>query len=218
MLRTETIERDTFELLTALMQDEQMNHFNLVGGTALALYMGHRKSVDLDLFSPINFDIDKLEKHLNETYGFLKQKQSDATLLGFINGIKIDCIRYNYPLIQPVFIQDNIRLCSMPDIAAMKFVAISQNGTRLKDFVDVAYLSTKMSLNEMVESFEKKYPNNHKVSALKGLSYHNDIDFRYEIELMTGKFKWKAIEKRIYSMIKYPDKVFPQFPIISNER
>jgi len=215
MLRTETVERDTFELLNTLMQDEQLHHFNLVGGTALALYMGHRKSVDLDLFSPIHFDIKNLEKHLNETYGFIKQKESDATLLGFINGIKIDCIRYDYPPVQPVFIHDDIRLCSMPDIAAMKLVAISQNGTRLKDFVDMAYLSTKMSLNEMLAAYEKKYPNNHKISALKGLSYHNDIDFRYEIELMTGKFKWKAIEKRIYGMIKYPDKVFLQFPIIS---
>ena len=178
MLRTETIERDTLKLLTALMQDEQLNHFNLVGGTALALYMGHRKSVDLDLFSPINFDIENLEKHLNETYGFLKQKESDATLLGFINGIKIDCIRYNYPFIQPVFIQDNIRLCSMPDIAAMKLVAISQNGTRLKDFVDVAYLSTKMSLHEMVETFEKNIPIKYFCNSQ---SFNNFIVYEYPL-------------------------------------
>ena len=215
MLRTETIERDTFKLLNTLMQDEQLHHFNLVGGTALALYMGHRKSVDLDLFSPINFDIKNLYKHLKDSYDFSSLSSSDATLIGYIKGVKIDFIQYDYTLAQPVLVQDNIRICSMPDIAAMKLVAISQNGTRLKDFVDVAYLSTKMSLNEMVESFEKRYPNTNSMLALKGLSYFNDIDFTSKIELMTGKFKWKAIEKRIYGMIKYPDKVFIQFPIIS---
>ena len=213
MLRTETIERDTFKLLIALMHDDKLNHFNLVGGTALALYMGHRNSIDLDLFSPTNFDVKDLEKHLKETYGFLKQKESDATLMGFINDIKIDFIRYDYPLVQPVFVCEGIRLCSMPDIAAMKLVAISQNGTRLKDFVDVAYLSTKMSLNEMLESFEKRYPNTHKILVAKGLSYFNDIDFKPKIELMDGVFKWKDIEKRIKDMIKYPSKVFLQYPI-----
>ena len=130
MLRKETLEGTTFELLKSLMQDEMLKHFNLVGGTALALYMGHRKSIDLDFFSQPEFDIEKLEQHLINSYGFYildTTKHSDATLIGFINNIKIDFIRYNYANVRPVLIYDSIRLCSMYDIAAMKLTAISQN-------------------------------------------------------------------------------------------
>jgi hypothetical protein len=195
------------------MRDENLKHFNLVGGTVLALYMGHRKSIDLDLFSQETFDVIALEKYLIDIYGFNRWKISDVTLIGYINDIKIDCIRYDYPLIKPISIYDNIRLFSIHDIAAMKLMAISQNGTRLKDFVDVAYLSAKMSLKEMLDAFEIKYPNTNKMSAIKGLAYFNDIDFSTKIELNEGTFKWKEIEKRLNEMIKYPNKLFSNYPI-----
>ena len=217
MLRTETVERATFELLKTLMKDEVLMSFNLVGGTALALFMGHRKSIDLDLFSQQEFDVEKLKQYLVNTYGFYildSTKSSDATLIGFINNIKVDCIRYNYNYVQPVSVYNGIRLCSMYDIAAMKLTAISQNGTRLKDFVDIAFLSAKMSLNDMLNSFEVKYPNTNKISALKGLTYFEDIDFSVTIELTEGVYKWKRIEKRLNEMLKSPNKVFNDYPTV----
>jgi len=216
MLQTETIERDTFELLKILMQDEKLLHFNLVGGTALALYLGHRKSIDLDLFSLHTLNIVDLEQHLMNIYNFKNQnptKKHDMTLIGSINNIKVDFIIYDYPVVNPILIQDNIRIYSINDIAAMKLTAISQSGTRLKDFVDIAFLSTKMTLKEMLDSFEVKYPRTNKISALKGLSYFDDIDFSIKIELIEGDFKWKNIEKRLIEMIKYPNKVFLKSPI-----
>jgi predicted nucleotidyltransferase component of viral defense system len=222
MLRTETIERATLELLKALMLDTKLHHFTLVGGTALSLYMGHRKSIDLDLFSRQTFDVNELEKHLIDTYNFKSKnptKKSDVTLIGLINDIKVDCIQYDYRYVKPVCIYEDIRLCSMHDIAAMKLTAISQNGTRLKDFVDIAFLSAKMPFREMLETFEVKYPNTNKISAIKGLAYFDDIDFSTKIELIKGVFSWKEIEKRLKEMIKYPHKVFPQFPTgIESER
>ena len=218
MLRTETIEGNTFKLLKTLMLDEKLQHFSLVGGTALALYMGHRKSIDLDLFSQQAFDVYELEKHLNETYDFQirnpKQK-SDATLIGYINDIKVDCILYNYPHVKPVYVYEGLRLISMPDIAAMKLTAIAQSGTRLKDFVDIAFLSSKMSLKEMLDVFEVKYPKTNIISAVKGLSYFDDIDFSVKIELIQGTYKWKEIEKRLKEMIKEPHKIFSNYPILN---
>jgi len=99
-------------------------------------------------------------------------------------------------------------------IAAMKLTAISQNGTRLKDFVDIAFLSAKMSLNDMLNSFEVKYPNTNKILALKGLTYFEDIDFSVTIELTEGVYKWKKIEKRLNEMLKSPDKVFNVYPTV----
>ena len=211
MLRTETVERNTFELLKTLMQDEKLEHFNLVGGTALALYMGHRKSIDLDLFSFQEFEIKELEEHLKHKYDFRSKNpelKSTVVLSGFINDVKVDCVRINNPLANPVNLCDGIRIYSMQDIAAMKLVAMSQNGTRLKDFVDVAFLSAKISFKEMLDTFETKYPKTNKISAIKGMTYFDDIDFSVDIDLIKGTFKWKKVEKRLVEMIKYPNKVF----------
>ena len=113
MLRTETIERKTLELLKTLMQDEKLDHFNLVGGTALALYMGHRKSFDLDLFSFQEFDIIELEEHLIHKYDFQSknpEKKSTVVLQGLINGVKVDFVCINNPLANPVNLFDGIRI------------------------------------------------------------------------------------------------------------
>ncbi len=210
MLQTQTIEKETLGLLKTLMRDDKLNHFYLVGGTALALYMGHRKSIDIDLFSQQLFDVEDTKAHLTQMYAFQTDRQSDATLIGHINFVKVDCIRYNYPLVEPVFDCDGIRMYSMPDIAAMKLIAISQSGKRLKDFVDVAFMSSMMSLEDMLNAFEEKYPKTSVMTAVRGLTFFDEIDFSGVIELIDGTFKWKIIEKRIKEMIKYSDKIFPK--------
>jgi hypothetical protein len=97
---------------------------------------------------------------------------------------------------------------SMLDIAAMKLTAISQSGKRLKDFVDVAFLSAQLSLEDMLTAFGKKFPKTSVMSAVRGLTYFDDIDFSAEIDLMDGKLKWKKVEKRLIEMIKNPEKIF----------
>jgi hypothetical protein len=70
MLYTQTVAPRTLELLKKLEAEPSLAAFNLAGGTALALYLGHRKSVDLDLFSPQSFDAKKLATLLADKYGF----------------------------------------------------------------------------------------------------------------------------------------------------
>ena len=210
MLQTLTIKEETLGLLKTLMHDEQLTSFCLVGGTALALYMGHRKSVDIDLFSQDLLDVNELERHLIHAYDFQTIRISNATLIGQINDIKVDCIMYPYPLVEPVQKYDEIRIFSIPDIAAMKLTAISQSGKRVKDFVDIAFLSSIMSLDTMMIAFEKKYPKTSVMSAVRGLTYYDDIDFSAEIDLTDGTFRWKIVEKRLKEMITHSDKVLPQ--------
>ena len=153
---------------------------------------------------------------MKEAYNFVNKnaiQKSEATLIGFINSVKVDFIQYNYMQINPLFVDDCIRLLSIRDIAAMKLTAIAQDGTRLKDFVDIAFLSTKMSLKDMLDAFELKFPKTNKMSAVKGLTYFDDIDFSVKIDLFKGKYKWKNIEKRLHEMTKYPDKIFSCDPV-----
>jgi len=213
MLQTATVEKGTYELLKQLMNDDFLSDFLLAGGTNLSLQIGHRKSVDLDLFSYKSFDAKAVEKHLLENYPFVPLRVLERdTVVGYITDVKVDIVAHIYPLLNPPFVEDKIRFYSLQDIACMKLVAISDNGTRLKDFVDMAYLSTKMSLTEMLICYQKKYNRPNYYHAVKGLSYFDDIEFNDAINLINGVFNWKKIEKRIREMIRYENRVFETAP------
>ena len=214
MLHTETVESNTLGLLRTLMQDNQFSNFLLAGGTNLALRLGHRKSIDLDLFSYQHFDAISLAEYLTQNYNFEKTDvREEDTVKGFIDDVKIDIVAHIYPLVDEPFIAENvIRMYSIRDIVAMKLAAISDNGKRLKDFVDIAFLSTQMSLNQMLAAYAQKYKNANALHAVRGLAYFDDINFDVAIDLINNTFSWKKIEKRIREMIKYENKVFETIP------
>lgn len=203
-----TVDGHTFELLERLMSDSELSNFYLVGGTALTLQMGFRKSIDLDLFTNDLENREELEKHLSETYGFISNLSIKRTLLGRIGDVKTDFINYPYPPIRPMIVENGIRMLGVEDIAAMKLSAIMNSGKRLKDFVDVAFLSTKFSLIQMLGFFSEKFPQSSVLSAEKSLLYFEDIDFSVPIVLASNKFRWIPIKKRILEMAQYPTKVF----------
>ncbi|KAA6351134.1 hypothetical protein EZS27_001560 [termite gut metagenome] len=213
MLHTETATGETFELLKTLMQDKEFTNFYLVGGTALALYLGHRRSIDLDLFTPFPFDSETVEKYLVEKYNFDSDFRRNNTLKGTINNTKIDCITYAYPFVEDICVSDNIRLYAMKDIAAMKLSAIAGDGSRLKDFIDIACLSVKLSLSDMLEAYQKKFEHCNAISPIKGMTYFDDIIFTEPIVMMKGIYDWKKIQKRLYDMIKEENTVFQSFPV-----
>ena len=210
MLYKETVERATFDLLINLMQDARLKNFNLAGGTALALYIGHRKSIDLDLFTTDGFDVKKMEEYLIDKYDFKSSYLEQNTLKGTINNVKIDCITYDYPYLEKPFLAGDIRLYSIKDIGAMKLSAIADNGTRLKDFIDVAFLSSTLSLAEMLSAYEMKFPNSNPIRPLKGLTYFQDINFLEPIQMINGTFKWDKIERRLHEMIEKTIAIFPE--------
>lgn len=91
----------------------------------------------------------------------------------------------------------------------MKLSAIADNGTRLKDFIDVAYLSSYLSLKEMLIAFETKYPQTNPYRAVKGLIYFEDIRFTEKIDLLGNDFKWGDIASRLLDMTKNEERRFP---------
>ncbi len=212
MLYKETVEPTTLELLKQLQAEPLLQTFNLVGGTALALRLGHRKSIYLDLFTREDFDIEELKFMLVQRYGLKVSYERNHTLKGFINGVMIDCIRFDYPHLQNPDIIDGIRLESVPDIIAMKLSAIAQNGTRIKDFIDIATLSTQYSLNEMLSFYSTKFPHANVIMPIKALTYFNEIDFNESVIMTTKKFDWKHYAKRLNDMVHNCDKVFVNNP------
>jgi hypothetical protein len=215
MLRKETVTAGTLELLKSLMQDENLNAFFLVGGTALSLQIGHRISIDLDLFSQSSFDETQLLEYLELQKGLQLDYLHKNTIKGQIAETKVDFIRHPYPLVKELEIQEGIRLASLEDIAAMKLNAIVGNGTRLKDFIDIAFLSCHLSLETMMNAYEDKYATRNPLLSLKSLSYHNDINFNEPVQMIGCTYEWKAVAKRLGEMEKFPTKIFETLPLPS---
>ena len=210
MLHKETIDAATLELLKRLMGDERLQGFALVGGTSLALQMGHRISVDLDLFTEKEFEADELREYLEQHYHLQTDYLAFATVKGEVEGVQVDCIAHAYPWLKPFAVEEGVRLASLEDICAMKLNAIAGNGTRIKDFVDVAHLSSRFSLEQMLKFYEEKYQAN-PLMPLKGIVYFADINKNAPVKMADGKpLDWKSIEKRLLAMEKFPQKIFPQ--------
>lgn len=210
MLHKETIDAATLELLKRLMGDERLQGFVLVGGTSLALQIGHRISVDLDLFIEKEFEADELREYLERNYHLQTDYLAFATVKGEVEGVQVDCIAHAYSWLKPFVLEEGVRLASLEDICAMKLNAIAGNGTRIKDFVDVAYLSSMFSLEQMLKFYEEKYHAN-PLMPLKGIVYFADINKNAPVKMADGKpLDWKSIEKRLLAMEKFPQRVFPQ--------
>jgi hypothetical protein len=208
MLYKTTIDDSTLELLNRLMDDEVLKDFVLVGGTALSLQLGHRISVDIDLFSSISFNEIELADYLRSKYHFELDFISKNTLKGEINGVQLDCIAHQYPWINSLNKEKNIRFASFDDIAAMKLNAIAGNGTRIKDFIDIAFMSGKISFNKMLEGYEIKY-NSNPIIPIKAITYFDEINFDEPIRMAHGlKLNWGKIEKRLKNMQDFPQRIF----------
>jgi hypothetical protein len=95
------------------------------------------------------------------------------------------------------------------DIAAMKLNAIMGNGSRLKDFIDMAYLSSFYTLEQMLQFFEIKYPNNNSMMAFKSLNWLEDINFEVDVNYVNKTMNWETIKSRILNMLQHPQEKFP---------
>ena len=135
MLHYKTIEPKTLELLKKIQEIEIFNKLFLVGGTSLALQIGHRTSVDLDFFGEINTDRQEIINEL-KNIGEVKTLNFTKNINQFtVDGIKVDIVNYNYPWLNNCIITDDIKLAQISDIAAMKISAITGRGS-MKDFID----------------------------------------------------------------------------------
>ena len=176
MLQLRSILPHTLELLRKIQDLPCAKETRLVGGTALALQYGHRQSVDLDFFGSLPEDINQMEEELRSVGQLSILKSTENIRIYSIDGVKVDFVNYSrYPWIDDAVIEDNIRLASPKDIAAMKVNAVEGRGTK-KDFIDIYALLQHYSLNELLAFYSQKYPEHSTFRALMSLSYFEDAD------------------------------------------
>ncbi len=214
MLQTATVASGTLGLLGRLQAEPLLCSTRLVGGTALSLQIGHRVSDDLDLFSVAPLDGMAVQRMLVDKYGFIPAIIEENTLIGFIQGVKIDVIYHPFPWLEKAIEEDGFRIATKKDIAAMKMHAIINSGKRPKDFVDVAFLSMHFSYNDIKRLLLRRYPAYDPMMADRAVVYFGDIDETLipEINMIGYEFDFGRIKNRIIKMTDNPDKVYTMAP------
>lgn len=200
MLHYQSIHPKTLELLKELQQTEFLQTFNLVGGTALALQIGHRKSIDIDLFGRTDFESSELNTKLNALQREIKIiKNSKNINIYSIDQIKVDIVNYHYPWLQPTLTMNGLKLASIEDIAAMKLAAVTGRGTK-KDFIDLFILLKKYSLYDLIDFYNRKYADGSVFMVLKSLTYFEDAESDPLPEMLLP-FDWEFMKKTILKVV-----------------
>ena len=177
MLRKGSVGKPLWDLLISLQTRDALADYFLVGGTALSLQLGHRVSVDIDLFTRNDLNKDEIFYFLNRDYGenYQIHNVQNTILQISVNGIKVDFVKHDYRLIEDVKSEDGVRFLGIKDIAAMKLMAIANRGDQAKDFVDVFYLLKEIQLGDMFEYYRQKYKQDDISTVKRSLIYFDDV-------------------------------------------
>lgn len=174
----------------------------LAGGTAVALQLGHRRSADLDFFTPEEFAETQWEQKLKKEFGFKLLKRDWQTLIGYIGDVKISLFCYNCKQISPPEFYEQIPVASLPDLAAIKLDTILGRGTK-RDLVDIYFLAQKFTLPTIFAFYQKKYGNleEREIMLKKALVFFTDAN-KDEMPDMLIKANWQDIKKWFVREIK----------------
>lgn len=177
----------------------------LAGGTALALQLGHRKSLDFDFYSKTNFDSEILvAKFQNNFKSLIVNRIVKDTLILTVNDVSFSLFYYPYRLIRSEVRLESTKMASVPDIAAMKLIAVAMRGKR-RDFVDIYYLLKKYSLRNLLGFVKTKYPAFEEMMVLKGLIYFEDAedeDLARGVKILDKSFSWEEAKRLIFDEVK----------------
>lgn len=180
----------------------------LAGGTALALHLGHRTSLDLDFYTKRHFNSEIVYKDFQENFKREKISEPDFaedTLKFRLNITDLSFFRYNYPLIRPLSSWESAQLDSLEDIIAMKTEAIITRGLK-RDFVDLYFAIKKYGIKEILEFYKEKYPQAYnEYKCILALTYFEDAEKRDQgrkrIFIYSG-ITWPKIKKFLIEEVK----------------
>lgn len=195
--------------LLQLMQSEIFNDFRLVRGTALSLQIGHRESIDIDLFSDADYgtlDFGSIENYLKENFKFVDYLDTIPAMgkSYFIgedkeNTIKLD-LYYTDSYIQPYIEVNGVRMATIEEIIAMK-IDVVQRGGRKKDFWDLHDLLQLYNISQMLDLHEQRYPYTHdRDLIIQNFTSFDQADEDFNPICFKGKY-WEFIKEDFEEII-----------------
>jgi hypothetical protein len=210
MLYYKTVNNLLKEVLLQLMAAKEFENFRLVGGTSLSLQIGHRESIDIDLFSDVEYgkiDFVAIENYLETNFKYIDHLTNIIPGMGKSyligedkdNALKLD-IFYTDKFIHPIYLEDTIRMATIEEIIAMKLDVI-QRGGRKKDFWDLHELFEKYSLTQMLDLHEQRYPYTHdRDLIIQNFTDFSIADDEFNPICFKGKY-WEFIKEDIEEII-----------------
>jgi hypothetical protein len=169
----------------------------LAGGTACAIHLGHRISMDLDFFTGMDFQIESVIAEIRKAgHPFQIISEGEGYLIVTIEGIKVSLFKYEYPFLEKTFIYEGIPVAGVLDIASMKVIAISQRGTK-RDFVDLYCILQEMPFHKIAGHMVKRFGKGriNPVHVGKSLVYFSDADSNPEPEYVEARDEsWEKIK------------------------
>ncbi|MBW8048908.1 MAG: nucleotidyl transferase AbiEii/AbiGii toxin family protein [Cytophagales bacterium] len=200
MLHTEAVEPGMMELLKGLCSINELENFALIGGTNLALRLGHRISKDLDFFSMDDFKEGETDMLIKKKYPDMIITEKDKQFRKYIiNGIKAQFLRFNYPMLKEIEVKEGIRMYSLEDTIAAKMGAIVNRGTK-RDFYDVYELLKTRKVDGLVGLYAKKFDDN-TVTTIKALTDFQKADGEKKNPVSLNNIKWEQVKEGIVQKV-----------------
>ncbi|TNF37675.1 MAG: hypothetical protein EP329_02490 [Deltaproteobacteria bacterium] len=173
--------------------------YYLGGGTAVALHVGHRQSIDLDWFRPAPLDAPlELASEIRDA-GLPLDVSSVApgTLHGRCGAVRVSFLTYRYDTLEALvpWPEMGCQVASLRDLACMKLAAAAQRGSR-KDLVDVAVLLDRFTLSEMLASYSARYGVDDTTHVLYGLTYFDDAESEPSPRML-ARLSWAQVKERL---------------------
>src|SRR3989338_882645 len=199
-MNEDTLTKSTKYVLESLNQSGLVKDFYLAGGSALALYCGHRFSVDLDWFAESFSYTSVFREKLSELGKLSVESEGEHTFNGALDGVKISFFEYPYPLISAkTRYKENTYLAGRPDIAVMKLETVARRGT-YKDFVDLFFLLKEYELGQLLSFLKEKFAgvDYNETHLLKSITYFEDAE-KSEFPEMIEEVSWDEIKKVLIS-------------------
>jgi len=183
--------------LLSLLKDFS-NDYILVGGTAIALYLGHRYSIDFDLFTSKVIKRKSIKNYLIKNRHNLNQliKEEADQIHFMINDVKITFFQYPFSINETIDFEDIIRIPALINLAAMKAFALGGRG-KWKDYVDIYFLlKDHFSLADIIKRAEGLFGNvfNDKLFR-EQLTYFDDINYDEEVIYLNTPIDQDVIKK-----------------------
>ena len=184
-------------VLQGFMQAKIGASFYLAGGTGLSLQLGHRRSVDLDFFSPSE-DIPTIRAVLEGALTPFHATLTDSAwgnLVYLAKGVRVGFYGYGFPLVAPLVATEGVRLASLEDIALMKLDALLSRAAR-KDFYDLYFICQKTPLRQLLDRAPQKYTNvrDFEAQTVKRLVYFENAEADLDPVLLEP-VSWNDVKK-----------------------
>jgi len=206
-MHPETLAPKTKKLLEKIGTHQWLKDYYLAGGTALALQLGHRQSIDLDFFTKKNINTPQLIAILSKEGVFKLLKEEKDTVEGLLDGVKVSFMSYPYSLIEKqIRFDKNIFLASAHDIALMKLTAIAGRNTK-KDFIDlfVYLLKDKKDIQGLLKDMKKKFKgvDYDSMHICKSLVYFEEADKEpIPVMFIQKLVNWKKVKDYFIGEVK----------------